>query len=571
MTDDRGGLPPLPGESPWDASGPTRVLDRTVVAPHRTAANTFSREIEGRFRVERELGAGGMGEVYLATDPALERFVALKVIRPEILEDPHWLDRFRLEATVSAGLQHPNIVQVYDILQAAGRPVLVMEYVDGTDLKHALQTGALDETEVVRIMAEVCDGLAFAHMRGVIHRDIKPGNIMLARDGVPKIADFGLATQGGRSISASIDAAEQDCVLGSPGYMSPEQARGDQRAIGNSRTDIYSLGATLYFALTGRSPVDGVSQTALVDAVINGDIRPPSQVRPSVNRDLEAVCLKALATQPEHRYASAAEMARDLRNALAGRPLLARRYGRWETLRRAVAYKRAAFIAGVAAVVLAFAGIATAVLGLHTIAKTQLFEGMRTQVMDLANLAALMVDPAQINTVLQDPAGAASAAQQLQDLVTAVRDRSPDLRYAWIMRRAKAASMAMAFVADSRPRRTSEDEVPPPEDTPAQPGELFDATPFPELVHGFDRPTADRSYAVTDEWGIALSGYAPIRDGSGQAIAVLGVDMADVELAARFAQLDRALLVTLVLSAALSLLALYLIASAIAGLWSRQR
>ena len=350
MTDDRGGLPPLPGESPWDASGPTRVLDRTVVAPHRTAANTFSREIEGRFRVERELGAGGMGEVYLATDPALERFVALKVIRPEILEDPHWLDRFRLEATVSAGLQHPNIVQVYDILQAAGRPVLVMEYVDGTDLKHALQTGALDETEVVRIMAEVCDGLAFAHMRGVIHRDIKPGNIMLARDGVPKIADFGLATQGGRSISASIDAAEQDCVLGSPGYMSPEQARGDQRAIGNSRTDIYSLGATLYFALTGRSPVDGVSQTALVDAVINGDIRPPSQVRPSVNRDLEAVCLKALATQPEHRYASAAEMARDLRNALAGRPLLARRYGRWETLRRAVAYKRAAFIAGVAAV-----------------------------------------------------------------------------------------------------------------------------------------------------------------------------------------------------------------------------
>jgi len=554
-----------------DAPGWTRVSPRAAAHTDDLDMETLGRALAGRYRLESVLGAGGMGQVFRAFDVVLDRSVALKTIRPEIVADPHWLDRFRFEATVAAGLQHPNIVQVYEILEVMGRPVLVMEYVDGADLTCALRAGALSEAEAVRIITAVCDALSFAHARGVIHRDIKPGNIMLGRDGVPKIADFGLATQRGRRVSTAIEEQEQGSLLGSPSYMSPEQARGDMQAIDN-RTDIYSLGATFYFALTGRSPVRGGTVTEILRAVVTGDLRPPSQFRPGLSPDLEAICLKAMAPEPERRYGSAAAMAVDLRNLAANRPVSARHYSLWEMLRRAVGSRRGAFAAGVGAVVLAFIGIAAAVVILHSIAKSEVFEGMRHQVRDLASMTALMVDPRQVSAALEHPDPATPAVARLQALLTQARSRSPELRYVWIMARARAGPTTMLqFVADSGPSTEAGDATSAPEVVPEQPDELFDASRYPELLRGFEEPAADRDYTVTDQWGIALSGYAPINDASGRAAAVLGVDMSEADLTARFEVLDQALITTLVLSGALSFLALILVAVTITNLWSRPR
>jgi tRNA A-37 threonylcarbamoyl transferase component Bud32 len=563
-------LVPGAGGSRQEATEPTRIVPDGPGAADRLDQHTLERALQGRYRVECELGAGGMGQVFRGLDPALDRAVALKTIRREILADPHWLDRFRLEATVSAAMQHPNIVQVYEILDAADRPVLVMEYAEGGDLRSAVRAGQLGQTEAVRIMASVCSALAFAHAHGVIHRDIKPGNIMLGPNGEAKVTDFGLATQLGRRASALIDAEETGSTLGSPAYMSPEQARGDVAALDN-RADIYSLGATLYFALTGRPPVRGRDVSEVLERVAAGRVRPPSQLRPGLDRDLEAICLKAMAEEPEERYASAALMARDLRNFLQNRPVLARHYGPWETLRRAAVARRGVLATGVAAVVLAFAGIATAAITMHSVAKSQVFEGMRAQVMDLANTAVLLIDAAEVRAQMARIDAGSPVARGLSALLTQVRRRSPHLRYVWIMRRSGEGPSTLEFVADSLPPETADHQPGAWTEAPARPGDRFDASPFPELLRGFQGPAADRRYAVTDRWGIALSGYAPIKDEAGRAIAVLGVDMSRLDVAARFVRIERALLATLLLSAALSVLGLVLLVLTVMGQWSRQR
>jgi hypothetical protein len=211
---------------------------------------------------------------------------------------------------------------------------------------------------------------------------------------------------------------------------------------------------------------------------------------------------------------------------------------------------------------------------LQATAKHALFEGMRQQVTDLASMAVLALDPEHVSTAATLPAGAvadAPAAARLEQLLSQMCRRIPDLRYVWIMRRPQVGATTLEFVADGVPAQADGSATPKVVDVPARPGEAFDASPYPELLLGFEGPTADRDYSITDQWGIALSGYAPIKDALGHAIALLGVDMSDDDVAARFAELDRALLVTLLLSGALSLLALAMMTVGVIVLWSRQR
>jgi adenosine/AMP kinase len=544
--------------SPLPAGGRATALDREQLA----------QALAGRYRVEAELGAGGMGRVFRATDLALERPVALKTILPEVLADPHWIERFRLEATVVAGLQHPGIVQVYEILEIDGAPVLVMEYVHGTDLGKAVDRHQFRDAEIAQVMAEVCDAVAYAHSHGVIHRDIKPANILLTADGVPKVADFGLATHRGRQLSAALERAEAGSFLGSPAYMAPEQARGDSRKIG-SRSDVYGLGATLYYALTGRAPVRAATPGEAVDQATRGSVVPPSLLRPTVSRDLEAICIEAMAREAEARYSGADEMARDLRHAISGLRVSARRYGWWEMITRAIAFHREVFAFGVVMVLVMLAGIGLALVTLHGTAKASLFEELRRHVTDLAGTAALMIDPAWIRAVDRPGADESPEAARLTALLTEIDQQIPDIRYLWVMRKSRMGPPTMEFVAVSVPQLPAGATSTGPTPAPARLGQLFDASPFPELLKGFDGPTADRSYDLTDEWGVALSGYAPIRDETGRAIAVLGVDIGQTDLDDQFAALDRSLVLGLALAGILSLAALILIVVTIIGRWSR--
>jgi eukaryotic-like serine/threonine-protein kinase len=268
----------------------------------------------GRYRLVELLGQGGMARIYRGHDQELDRDVAIKVLRPEYGRDPDFNSRFRQEAQNAASLNHPNIVAVYDYGQDEIGPFIVMELVDGEDLASILKrSGALPPRQAARIAAEVARALQAAHQRGIVHRDVKPGNVLINRDGQVKVTDFGIA----RAV-AEAQMTLPGTTLGSVHYFSPEQARGEPAT---ASSDIYSLGIVLYELLTGRRPWEADSAAAVAMARLAGPPPDPSAVRSGIPTDLVAIDRKAMATEPADRWSSAASMAAALEAFLAGGPV----------------------------------------------------------------------------------------------------------------------------------------------------------------------------------------------------------------------------------------------------------
>ena len=264
----------------------------------------------GRYRLIELLGSGGMATIYRATDTGLGRDVALKLLRPEYLRDPDFSARFRQEAQSAASLSHPNVVTVYDYGEDPSGPYIVMELIDGEDLATILRrSGTLPPRQVARIGAGVARALAAAHARGLVHRDVKPGNVLIGKDGQVKVVDFGIA----RAISEA-QVTLPGTTLGSVHYFSPEQARGEPAT---AASDIYSLGIVLYEMLVGSRPWEGDSAASVALARLSGPIPDPMLVRPSVPPDLSAVVRRALALDSKDRWPSASVMADALEGTLA--------------------------------------------------------------------------------------------------------------------------------------------------------------------------------------------------------------------------------------------------------------
>jgi serine/threonine protein kinase len=259
----------------------------------------------GRYRIEEVLGRGGMASVYLARDGELERQVAVKVLAEHLADTPGFRERFLREARLAAQLSHPNVVQVFDVGEDAGRPFIVMEYVEGATLAEELkQRGKLDPAEVVDLALQVCGGLEHAHAAGLVHRDIKPQNLLLRADGTVKIADFGIARAAETTRFTQVGS-----VLGTAAYLSPEQALGEEVT---AAADIYSLGCVLYELLTGRTPHVFETLPELVVKHRTEAIQPLRELRPDVSEQLEAVVMRTLARNPEYRPESAATLAEEL-------------------------------------------------------------------------------------------------------------------------------------------------------------------------------------------------------------------------------------------------------------------
>ena len=266
----------------------------------------------GRYRLVELLGQGGMATIYRATDAQLGRDVAVKVLRPEYGRDPDFVARFQLEARSVASLSNPNTVIVHDFGMDPAGPYIVMDYVDGEDLATLLRrTGPLQPRQAARIAAEVARGLAAAHARGIVHRDIKPGNILLAQDGRVRVTDFGIA----RALAES-QMTLPGTTLGSVQYMSPEQARGETAT---ERSDVYSLGVVLFEMLAGRRPFEGDSAASIAMARLTPPVPMPSQHRSGIPPVLEAICRRAMAIDPTERFSSANAMADALEGELADR------------------------------------------------------------------------------------------------------------------------------------------------------------------------------------------------------------------------------------------------------------
>ena len=326
------------------------TLDTVVGGPSLAAqaAQGSLRRLAG-YDLRGELARGGMGVVYRAWHPGLEREVALKVSLAGEHASPRQVERLLNEARAAARLKHPNVVAVHEVGEAAGIHFFVMDLVEGESLDQRIQrAGALPIQEAVQICERVADALSYAHQNAILHRDVKPANVLLAEgDGRPVLTDFGLAKD---VLSEDRKLTKTGQMLGTPAYMPPEQALG-QLALIDRRADVYAVGATLYEALTGEPPFGGSSAISVVQRAVHEEAAPPSKLRPEVDADLDTICLRCLEKEPELRYGTAEALAADLRRYLAGEPVLARppswlqRAGKWTRRNRPLAASLAALIA----------------------------------------------------------------------------------------------------------------------------------------------------------------------------------------------------------------------------------
>ena len=287
----------------------------------------------GRFEILRQLGQGGYGVVFLAHDPQLNRQVALKVPRPEVLVTASLRQRFLREAEAAAALSHAHVVPVYEAGHIGPLCYIASAYYAGANLDQWLtqQTSPIAPTDAAAYVQKLAEAMQHAHLRGVLHRDLKPSNVLMSpaeavsddseteASWIPRVTDFGLA----RLAEATAKQTQSNAILGTPSYMAPEQAAGKVDLI-STATDIYGLGAILYFLLTGRPPFEAETPVATLQAVVAGEPVRATRLRPDIPRDLEAVCLKCLEKSPAKRYRHACDLAADLQRLLDGEPVQAR-------------------------------------------------------------------------------------------------------------------------------------------------------------------------------------------------------------------------------------------------------
>ncbi len=327
-------------------------------APRRGAPGSPSPAAPGageRYEILGTVGRGGMSVVFRARDRKLRREVAIKALRPDVAREPLAVSRMIREARAIASLNHPNILKLYDVGEQAP-PFLVMEYVRGVTLHQAIAGGLWTLEERARVLDQVSRAVDAAHRHGVIHRDLKPGNILVEQTGRAVVLDFGLA----HLASAEARLTRTGAVLGTPQYMAPEQVRGEGDRV-DRRTDIYALGVMLYEAMTGRLPHMAATAAGLYEKILHEEAPPPRRINRHVPRDLETICLRAMSHDPRDRYATALDLAEDLRSALAGEPIDARPIGAPTRLLRRLARRKGTVLAAAA-----LAALAASALGLWT-------------------------------------------------------------------------------------------------------------------------------------------------------------------------------------------------------------
>ncbi len=397
-----------PPGSPHDLS--------TAVGPDQTAATASSPSEPthiryfGDYEITRELARGGMGVVFEARQMSLNRKVALKMILAGQLAHETDVKRFYTEAEAAANLDHPGIVPIFEVGQHEGQHYFSMGFVEGQSLSQRLTEGPLPPREAAALMTAVADAIDYAHQCGVIHRDLKPGNILLDQKGNPRVTDFGLA----KKLEGDSGLTGSGQIMGTPSYMPPEQAGGQRAAVGPA-ADVYALGATLYALITGRPPFQAATAMDTVLQVLSDEPVPPRRLNASIPRDLETICLKCLEKELSRRYASAAALAADLRRFLAGEPIAARPVTRLERLAKWARRKptlAAAYTLGLLAVLLG---------GLGGVAVWQWRAAEKAR--ERETLARSSAEMAQAEAVLaRDAATSAQAEAERQ------RDRADDAR-----------------------------------------------------------------------------------------------------------------------------------------------
>ncbi len=332
-------LSPSAAQSPRLSDFPA-TINEPATGLTAAATGALGQAFVTGYEILSELGRGGMGVVYKARQVSLNRLVALKMILSGAHAGQTELFRFKAEAEAVAQLQHPNIVQIYEVGVSEGRPYFSLEFLEGGSLADKLRGEPMPPRQAAQLLAELAQAIHAAHLAGIVHRDLKPANVLLGRKptsaqiaagaqplGMPKITDFGLA----KNLKEQGSNTQEGSVLGTPNYMAPEQAAGKVNEVG-PLADVYALGAILYELLTGRPPFKGESPWDTVKQVLNDDPLPPTRLRRGLPKDLETICLRCLHKEPAKRYASAQVLAEDLHRWLEGKPIQARPVSDWEKM-----------------------------------------------------------------------------------------------------------------------------------------------------------------------------------------------------------------------------------------------
>jgi serine/threonine-protein kinase len=371
------------------------------------------------------LGRGGMGIVYKARQKKLNRLVALKMVLSGPHARPDQLARFTTEAQAVARMQHPNIVQIYEIAELDGLPYFTLEYVDGGSLAERIHDKLLDPREAGRLMETVARAMAYAHRLNIIHRDIKPGNILMTSDGAPKIADFGLA----KKLEDDSQISHSGAIMGTPAYMPPEQARGDTRNFGPA-VDIYALGAMLYELLTGRPPFHGSSVIDTLQQVVTRDPLPVRQLQPMAPRDLETICHKCLQKDPAKRYLTADELADDLHRFLVGEPIKARPISSAERLWRwCKRHPREAGLIATAACLLVSVAVISTVAALNLARKNEIIATEKKNVDEQLRVSRATVGTTvnELPSIIEGGIYTEQVRLRVLGLMDKLRERNPGL------------------------------------------------------------------------------------------------------------------------------------------------
>jgi eukaryotic-like serine/threonine-protein kinase len=325
----------IPMERPSEAE--FAEADQLAATPdHQTSISAF-----GDYELLEEIGRGGMGIVYKARQRSLNRIVALKMVIPSRLTSATDLRRFQVEAETVSRLDHPHILSIYEEGEVSGQPYYTMKWMEGGSLaeggRHRAEGGGpskdapdaqspaavrQQQSAIATLLVKVAHAVAYAHERGVLHRDLKPGNILLDTRGEPYVADFGLA----KLMEQESRLTQSLPTVGTPGYAAPEQLQGGMQHV-TMAADVYSLGAILYESLTGKPPFRGPTPIEIIRQALDTEVKPPHTLNPAVDRDLETICLNCLNKEPKRRYGSAAALAEDLERWLASEPILARPMG----------------------------------------------------------------------------------------------------------------------------------------------------------------------------------------------------------------------------------------------------
>jgi eukaryotic-like serine/threonine-protein kinase len=346
-------------------------------APERVGAHGEELAVQfGKYELLREIARGGMGVVFKARQKGLNRVVALKMILAGQLADPSDVRRFYAEADAAARLQHPNIVAIHEVGEIDGQHYFSMDFIEGKSLSELVRAGPLSNQVAARYVREIAEAIHYAHQHGILHRDLKPSNVLLDSDNQPRVTDFGLAKQ----IEGGLELTVTGTMVGTPSYMPPEQTGSGRGEVGPA-SDVYSIGAILYELLTSRPPFRAANLIDTIMQVVASEPVSPRLLNPNVDRDLETICLKCLQKVPAKRYASARDLADDLRRFANGEPILAQPVGQFERFRRWC--RRNPYIAGLLATV----GVLLLTVAVGALVSAERQRGLRTIAEDARGVA----------------------------------------------------------------------------------------------------------------------------------------------------------------------------------------